>query len=336
MENGTSTEPIIYTRDLSKAFAGVTAVENLNLVVPDGVIFGFIGPSGCGKTTTVRMLLGVYTPDSGEAEVLNCAPHKFGRSEQVQIGYMPQQFVLYPELSVWENLNFAASLYGMPLRRKERLTELLELVELTGHEKKKAKNLSGGMQRRLGLAAAIIHNPKLVFLDEPTTGIDPVLRRKFWDYFQVLKSEGHTLFVTTQYVGEAAYCDYIGVMADGRLLMIETPADLRRRALGGEIIHLHTADFLSEGQFNSLRAQPFVLDGKLNRLRNRGVEMVVENASITLPVLLTWCQEEQIEVESASEHVPLFDDVFVTLINQEKASEEALLEETTVVEVAHV
>jgi ABC-2 type transport system ATP-binding protein len=308
---------IIYTKDISKGFDGVTAVHNLNLSVPPGVIFGFIGPSGCGKTTSIRLLLGIYIADSGEIKVFDQSPEKFGRTERAQIGYMPQQFVLYPELTVWENLNFAASLYGVPVRRKARLQELLELVELTGHEKKKVQNLSGGMQRRLSLAASIIHDPQLIFLDEPTAGIDPILRQKFWDYFHELKENGRSLFITTQYVGEAAYCDYVGVMANGRLLMVETPANLRRHALGGDIIHLHTANFLTENQFNKLQGQSFVLEGKATRLQNRGIEIVVDDASITLPHLLEWCQAEEISVESASEHIPVFDDVFVQLIKQE-------------------
>jgi ABC-2 type transport system ATP-binding protein len=323
MGNGLNKDVIIHTHDLNKSFGGVTAVNNLNLDIPAGSIFGFIGPSGCGKTTSVRLMLGIYTPDSGEVRVLQQSPQKFGRRERGQIGYLPQQFVLYPELSVWENLNFAASLYGVPVRRKKRLQELLDLVELTGQEKKKVQNLSGGMQRRLSLAAAIIHDPPLIFLDEPTAGIDPVLRRKFWDYFHMLKTAGHTLFVTTQYVGEAAYCDYVGVMANGRLLMVETPDDLRRRALGGEIIRLYTASFLTEVQFNTLRGQPFVGEGKAFRLRDSGVEIVVDKANATLPLLLQWCQEEDIVVESASEYVPLFDDVFVQLIEQEMAQKEA-------------
>ncbi|MBE2198910.1 MAG: ABC transporter ATP-binding protein [Anaerolinea sp.] len=331
MINETSNTQIIFTQNVSKAFDGVPAVEKLNLDIPPGVIFGFIGPSGCGKTTSVRLLLGIYTADSGKIEVLDRTPKKFGRRERVQIGYMPQQFVLYPELTVWENLNFAASLYGVPLRRKKRLQELLELVELTGQESKKVHNLSGGMQRRLSLAASIVHNPQLLFLDEPTAGIDPVLRRKFWDYFQKLKEEGHTLFITTQYVSEAVHCDYVGLMVNGRLLMVETPDNLRRRALGGDIIHLYTSSFLTEGQFNELRRQPFVLEGKVSRLRNQGVEIVVDEASTILPLLLNWCQEEQIPVESASEYVPVFDDVFVELINQETAAEvERVAEETAV------
>lgn len=319
MENGLNKDAIIHTYNLNKSFEGVTAVNNLNLDIPAGSIFGFIGPSGCGKTTSVRLMLGIYTPDSGEVRVMQQSPQKFGRRERGQIGYLPQQFVLYPELNVWENLNFAASLYGVSIRRKKRLHELLDLVELTGQEKKKVQNLSGGMQRRLSLAAAIIHNPPLIFLDEPTAGIDPVLRRKFWDYFHTLKAEGHTLFVTTQYVGEAAYCDYVGVMANGRLLMVETPDDLRRRALGGEIIRLYTASFLTEVQFNTLRDQPFVREGKAFRLRERGVEIIVDKANVALPLLLQWCQEEAVAVESGSEYVPLFDDVFVQLIEQEMA-----------------
>ncbi|MCA9872944.1 MAG: ABC transporter ATP-binding protein, partial [Anaerolineales bacterium] len=289
---------------------------------PSGAIFGFIGTSGCGKTTSVRMLLGVYTPTSGEVEVLGRSPQNFRRKEQRDIGYMPQQFVLYPELSVWENLNFAASLYGVPVRRKERLKELLDLVELTGQEKKRVEHLSGGMQRRLSLAASIIHDPQLIFLDEPTAGIDPVLRHKFWSYFKQLKEEGRTLFITTQYVGEAAYCDQVGVMANGRLLIVDTPTGLRRHVSGGDIIHLHTAQFMSEDEVNKLRVQPFVKEKNVHRLRERGLEIVVEDASAALPQLLEWCRRENVRVESASEYVPVFDDVFVELIEQETAVSE--------------
>ncbi len=312
-------DTIVYARDLTKTFAGITAVDGLNLDIPRGTIFGFIGPSGCGKTTSIRLLLGIYTPDAGEIQVLQHSPEDFGRQERAQIGYMPQQFVLYPELSVWDNLNFAASLYGVPVRRKKRLKEMLELVELTGHERKKVQNLSGGMQRRLSLAASIVHNPQLIFFDEPTAGVDPVLRRKFWDYFNQLRVEGHTLFVTTQYVGEAAYCDYVGVMANGRLLMVDTPEGLRRRALGGEIIHLHSSHLLSEMQFEALRRQPFVLEGKISRLRGHGIEILVDDASASLPAVVRWAEDEQIAIESASKYEPLYDDVFVQLIERETA-----------------
>lgn len=322
MDNGHHGDPIVLTKGLTKRFNGETAVENLDLTIPPGVIFGFIGPSGCGKTTSVRLMLGVYRPDEGEVEVMGRSPEEFGRQERARIGYMPQQFVLYPELSVWENMNFAASLYGYPLQRKQRLQEMLELVELTGHEKKRVRNLSGGMKRRLSLAVSILHQPDLVFLDEPTAGIDPVLRQKFWDYFKTLKNEGHTLFITTQYVGEAAYCDYVGVMADGRLLMVDTPRGLRLRAQGGDIIHLHTHQFLPESHLTKLKDEPYVIDKKVVRIPGNGVELVVDDASESLPTLIEWCQTQDLSVKSVSEHVPLFDDIFVELINQSTRGEE--------------
>lgn len=308
---------VIHTRNLTKAFDGVTAVKDLNLDITPGSIFGFIGPSGCGKTTSVRLMLGIYSPDSGIVEVFGKDPQTFGRIDRERIGYMPQKFVLYPELNVWENLNFVASLYGMPVRRTDRLKAALELVELSGEEAKKAVNLSGGMQSRLSLATSILHEPDLVFLDEPTTGIDPVLRRKFWDYFQDLKKQGRTLFVTTQYVGEAAYCDYVGVMAEGRILVVDTPDGLRRRALGGEIIHLYTQEIVRDSQLEKLGKQPFVIDEKISRLRGNGLELTVDDASATLPLLMDWCHDQDIKVESASEYVPVFDDIFVDLIEQE-------------------
>jgi ABC-2 type transport system ATP-binding protein len=315
----TNTPIIVKTRDLTKVFGDLTAVDHLNLEIPQGAIFGFIGPSGCGKTTTMRLLLGISKPTEGEARVLGQPVQTFGRAERERIGYMPQLFVLYKDLTVWENLNFAASLYGFPFRRHERLNELLDLVELSGHEGKLVRNISGGMQRRLSLAATLVHAPELLFLDEPTAGIDPVLRRKFWDYFKRLQDDGHTLFVTTQYVGEAAYCDYVGVMADGRLLMVETPDGLRNRALGGDLIHLRPAQTLSYEQFNELSRQPFVKGDHVTRLQDRLVEILVEDASTVLPRLLIWCEEQNIDIESATEYVPPFDDIFVKLVQEETA-----------------
>ncbi|HUM67942.1 MAG TPA: ABC transporter ATP-binding protein, partial [Chloroflexota bacterium] len=290
----------------------------INLHFPTGSIFGFIGPSGCGKTTTVRLLLGVYTPTSGTASVLNTAPQAFSRQDQERIGYMPQQFVLYPELTVWQNLNFVASLYGVPLRRHQRLHDLLRLVELEDHWQKRASQLSGGMQRRLSLAASLVNNPSLLFLDEPTAGIDPILRRKFWDYFVELQQRGYTLFVTTQYVGEAAYCDYVGVLDKGRLLTVETPTALRQRAQGGDVLHLRTEEEVAYGQLTQLRQQAFVNDGRVSRLSESTVELVVDDGSAALPQLLAWCQEQGIAVESANEYVLPFDDIFVKIIEKER------------------
>lgn len=308
-------DTIVHMQDVTKTFGEVDAVRKVSLDVPRGSIFGFIGPSGCGKTTTVRLLNGNYGATEGDIQVFDKSPEKFKRGDQKRIGYMPQLFILYPDLTVWENLNFTASLYGYPIKRKERLRELLELVELTGHEKKLARNISGGMQRRLSLASTLIHKPELIFLDEPTAGIDPVLRRKFWDHFQWLKDHGHTLFITTQYVGEAAYCDYVGVMRNGELLMVETPEMLRYRALNGHIVDIRTIEPLSLNAVVMLEDHPLVR-GEVTFLDMVTAQFAVDDASHAIPELLEWCEEHNVQVESINEFVPPFDDVFVMLMNQ--------------------
>src|SRR6266498_4190168 len=249
---------VVEAQELTKTFGDEVAVNALNMRVPRGTIFGFIGPSGCGKTTTVRLLTGFYEPTSGTLSVLGKKPADFSKSDREKIGYLIQQFVLYPELTVWENLNFAASFYGVSLFRRGRLNKLLDFVELTNDKGKLAGALSGGMKRRLSLAATLVHNPELLFLDEPTTGIDPILRRKFWDYFKELQELGHSLFITTQYVGEAAYCDLVGVMYQGKLLMVETPQELRRKAYGGDIIGIKTTEWIRYENRKKLESLPFV------------------------------------------------------------------------------
>ena len=316
-------EPAIRTHELTKKFGDSLAVDHVTMTIPRGSIFGFIGPSGCGKTTTVRLMLGIYQATAGVVEVLGRSPDHFRSADRQRIGYMPQIFVMYPDLSVWENLSFAASLYGMPLRRHKRLAELLDLVELTGHEDKLVRNISGGMRQRLSLAAALIHDPDLIFLDEPTAGIDPVLRNKFWDHFRHLQSEGHTLFVTTQYVGEAAYCDYVGVMSDGRLLMVEKPAELRRRALGGDVIVVKPDRILNFQELSELRGQSFVRDRRASLNRDLALEVVVEDAATALPAIFAWLERHDLAVETANEYNPPFDDVFVRLLEQEAARRKA-------------
>lgn len=317
-------EIVVQARDLVKQFGPVTALDHITLDVPQGTIYGFIGPSGCGKTTTVRCMIGNYRPTEGVVKVLGRTPDSFTLAEKKRIGYMPQLFILYPELSVWENLYFVASVYGYPLNRRERLEELLDLVELSGHEKKLVRDISGGMQRRLSLATTLIHDPELIFLDEPTAGIDPVLRRKFWDYFRRLRDEGRTLFVTTQYVGEAAYCDYVGVMAHGALLMVETPDDLRYKAMGGDIVQFHASTALNSKMITDLRNLTFVT-GELAFLDSQSVQLIVEDASTSIPHLLDWAEDEGIEIEAINQHVPPFDDVFVKIMEDEDISQKGVM-----------
>ena len=181
------------------------------------------------------------------------------------IGYLPQSPALFGDLSVRENLNFHASMYGLPLRRRKRLRELLEWVELTDDRKKRVRDTSGGMQRRLALAATFVHDPTYLFLDEPTAGIDPILREKFWNQFRSLGAEGRTLLVTTQYVGEASYCDMVGLLSDGELLMFDTPQNLRRAAFDGEVIDVEVRQHATPEQIARLRDSPIVI-GDIERV----------------------------------------------------------------------
>ena len=306
----------VSTEGLTKKFNDELVVQNVTFQVPRGSIFGFIGPSGSGKTTTVRMLTGVYAPTAGEVRVLDADPQKFDQKTRGRIGYMPQLFVLYPQLSIWENLNFVASLYGMRLFRGTKLMQTLDFCELVDQRDKLARDASGGMQRRLSLAATLVHDPELLFLDEPTAGIDPVLRRKFWDHFRELKSQGRTLFITTQYVNEAAYCDLVGVMAEGKLIAVDTPVGLRHRAYGGDMVDLITASPLDYSFDPVIRELAFVR-GDIVRRGPSSVRITVEEASTAIPKLMDWSRGQNLQVKSIEEYAPPFEDVFVELVKPE-------------------
>ena len=325
---------VIQMQKVTKQWGDKIGVRDMTLDVPAGQIFGLVGPSGCGKTTTVRMLTGVYTPSSGDLRVLGATPQTFGKRERERIGYMPQLFVLYPTLTVWENLNFVASLYGLGwFRRRKRLTELLEFVELTQARNTLAENISGGMKRRLELACSLVHQPQLLFADEPTAGVDPVLRGKFWEGFRTLKAEGRSLLVTTQYVSEVEYCDQVAVMRGGKLLMVDTPDGLRRRAFGGrEVVALHVDPDDERNARSLLRRLPFV--DEIDRPHNQPLgtlHVYVDNAGARLPeIIQVLGKDSSVDTRNAEEFKPPFDDVFIILMEQAARKDPELAQEEAV------
>ncbi len=297
---------------VSKRFGETDVVKGLTFDVDQGQIFGIIGPSGGGKTTTMRMLLGVMRPTTGDLRVLGRQPHKFRRRDRERLGYMPQLFVLFPELSVMENIEFAASVYGVSwFGRSKKIRSALDFVELWDARNRTAAKLSGGMQRRLELAATLVHNPDLIFLDEPTAGIDPVLRAKFWEHFRELRDSGRTLIITTQYVTESEYCDRILALKDGQMAALGTPDAVRRESMGGEVIHVVSAD-LNRRAVEIVRALPEVLG--VRRLESDRLEVVVEDAGTMVPVLLDTLRGAGLTVDEVTEERASFDDVFVRLM----------------------
>jgi ABC-2 type transport system ATP-binding protein len=315
---GEAAAPIISLQGTSRVFEPEVGVFDLELTVPEGTILGLIGPSGSGKTTTVRLMLGLLVPDAGEVAVLGEVPSRFPAATREQIGYLPQHFVLYPQLTAEENLHFMASLYGMgPLARRGPVRDVLALVELTEARRRLADQLSGGMRRRLELACALVHGPRLLFADEPTAGVDPVLRQKFWEYFGQLRDGGATLVVTTQYVGEAAYCDVVGVLRAGRLVAVDTPAGLRRRALGGEVVRLLVAPGAVYRTAQVLQGLAGVRRIRIDPEQGGQLFVGVDEAASALPEIVQQLGEQpDIEVLEAGEYQPPFDDVFVALMRQ--------------------
>jgi ABC-2 type transport system ATP-binding protein len=316
--NAAPAPPIISLQNVERRFSEHAGVFDLTFDVPPGIIFGLIGPSGCGKTTTLKLLTGLYKPHGGNLSVLGEAPTAYRPGTRERIGYMPQQFVLYPHLTVTENLAFAASIYGLGfLARRRSMKALLDFVELTRERNRLGKDLSGGMQRRLALAAALVHNPQVLFADEPTAGVDPVLRGKFWEHFRSLRDQGRTLFITTQYVSETAYCDVVAVMRAGRLIALDTPEGLRRRALGGEVIQVLVNPAQELQAQRLLLQQDYVSDVRRVRERAGLLIVYVDNTATRLPDIVSLLGEaNQIPVEQAAPYLPPFDDVFITLMQQ--------------------
>lgn len=217
----------IEVKDLTKRFGKLTAVDHIKFEVPEGKIFGFLGPNGSGKSTTIRMLCGVLTPTDGTASVLGFDIKKDSEKIKQNIGYMSQKFSLYDELTVDENLDFYAGIYGISKKdRQERKKGIIAMAGLTGREKTMARNLSGGWKQRLALGCALIHKPKLLILDEPTAGVDPVSRRIFWKMIYELSRNGITVLVSTHYMDEAASCDLLAFIFNSKIIASGTPKEL--------------------------------------------------------------------------------------------------------------
>ncbi len=228
----------IQTTNLTKTFGSLTAVNRLNLEVKTGEIFGLVGPDAAGKTTTLRMLCGILPPDDGEARVAGCDIRSEGETLKEKVGYLPQRFGLYGDLTVLENIHFYADLYQVSRKRRgERIERLLRFANLIPFGKRKAEDLSGGMKQKLGLICALIHTPHILFLDEPTTGVDPLSRRDFWIILYDLLKEGVTILFSTSYLDEAERCSRIGLMYQGDLLIADTPSAVKAQ-IGGTILEL--------------------------------------------------------------------------------------------------
>lgn len=222
---------VIEAMDLTRRFGEFTAVDHVSFTVQAGEVVGYLGPNGSGKTTTIRMLLGLLLPSEGQANVLGFDVVRQSEQVRARVGYMSQKFALYHELTVSENLEFYAGVYGV--HERSHLDEVLEQVGLSDLKRERVSNLSTGWRQRLALGTAMVHSPKLLFLDEPTSGVDPTARRAFWDLIYELIAAGVTAFVTTHYMDEAEYCGRVGIMRSGRLLAMDTPTALKQHALPG-------------------------------------------------------------------------------------------------------
>ena len=233
MDNPTPSVPL-EVHGLTKKFGNFTAVDHVSFTVQPGEVLGYLGPNGSGKTTTIRMLCGLMKPTEGTARLMGIDVSKDPEAVKPHIGYMSQKFALYCDLTVLENLQFYAGVYDVPeLEEQGRIDEILRMAGLTARAKAFSRELSGGWRQRLALGCALIHHPPLLFLDEPTSGVDPVARREFWDLIYQLAAQGTTVFITTHYMDEAEHCNRVAFMYRGKLLAFDTPARLKMQYLQG-------------------------------------------------------------------------------------------------------
>ena len=312
----TDTEWTIGTHNLTKRFKNVIAVDGLDLQVRPGEIFGLLGPDGAGKTTTIRMLCAIMDPTEGSARVAGFDTVREPEEIKQRIGYMAQQFSLYGDLTVLENLLFFADIFEVSRKeRQEQVPRLLEFARLTEFKKRRAAHLSGGMQKKLALACTLIHSPDIIFLDEPTTGVDPVSRREFWDILTELHLEGVTLFVTTPYMDEAERCSRVALMFEGSIIVCDTPEHIRGLVPGHLLAlrpsQLRQARQLLEGGTGILEVQTY---GDLLHVFVSDVEAGRQTIETTLG-------QAGIEIEGLRETRPRMEEAFISLIKRELEEE---------------
>ena len=297
----------IEAENLTKKFGAFTAVDHISLRVRVGENFGLLGPNGAGKTTTIRMITGVIKPTDGSVRVFGVDVVKERDKVIRKIGYMPQRFSLYEDLTVEENLMLYGSLQGLRGQHlRERVNELMDRFYLREIRGRMAGKLSGGMRQRLSLAVALVHDPDLLILDEPTAGIDPPLRRKFWEHFKELNKEGKTILVTTHYMDEAENCDRLALMGGGKIIAEGTPKDIKRRAVGGELIELRVDGDLDLRGINGLK--------EVLKNSDDSYLLLVEDSSSFLPEVLRRAELTGVRVRSASPVFVSLEEAFIRLM----------------------
>jgi len=299
---------------LTKKFGDFTAVDRVSFTIERGAIFGFLGPNGAGKTTTIRMLLGLLQPTSGEATVLGFDIVKQTAEIKKRIGYMSQRFSLYNDLTVDENLNFFGGTYGVRGQGlQQRKAYVLGMAGLQGRERELTKNLSGGWRQRLALGCAILHEPEMLFLDEPTAGVDPISRREFWDLLYVLADEGRTVFVTTHYMDEAEHCHRLAFIQRGRLAALGSPEEIKTEKMRGQVLEIDCA--APEVAMGVLRTA-----GLFDEVSLYGalIHVVAEGVEAHRPRIETALCEAGVDIRSMDIIAPSLEDVFIASVREQE------------------
>ncbi len=299
----------IRIENLTRRFGDLTALDSLTLSVAPGEIFGLVGPDGAGKTTTMRLLTAILPPTEGDAWVAGRHIAREAEAIKEDIGYMSQRFGLYPDLTVTENIDFYADIYEMPRRgRRDKIEQLLAFSNLTPFKRRQARNLSGGMKQKLGLACALIHTPRVLFLDEPTNGVDPVSRRDFWKLLYQLLREKVTIFVSTSYLDEAERCNRIALIDRGRLLALG-PVDQVRRLMRGTLLELRCSDI--RRAFGLLRTG--IASASVGIFGDR-LHIAAADVQLIRQQTIALLQANEITIESFRPVEPSLEDVFIDAV----------------------